>query len=260
MIAVIGCGNPNRSDDGVGPAVIRSLAARGLAETPQVRLLDAGTDGMAVMFAARGCRTLIIVDACRSGSEPGAVFEVEGEALAQRHAPSYTLHDFRWDHALFAGRRMFGTAFPDDVTVLLVETASVDLGLALSEPVAAAAETVTERIEGLVRARLAAGAVTVKRGSLYVPAEIYERYFSGLASVVLQRDGDDLAILPVHSAASGGYLMKRRNAHGDRVVGAADFFRSEGIEDETERDAAVSWDEAAAALRARGIFAAETAP
>ena len=40
-----------------------------------VSLLDAGTDGMAVIFGARGCRTLVIIDACRSGSEPGAIFE-----------------------------------------------------------------------------------------------------------------------------------------------------------------------------------------
>ena len=63
MIAVIGCGNPNRSDDGAGPAVIRALreSAAGLART-DVRLFDAGTDGMAVMFAARGCSTLILID------------------------------------------------------------------------------------------------------------------------------------------------------------------------------------------------------
>ena len=71
---------------------------------PEVRLLDAGTDGMAVMFAARGCRTLILVDACRSGSEPGAIFEVPGSELAQPYAPGLNLHDFRWDHALYAGR------------------------------------------------------------------------------------------------------------------------------------------------------------
>ena len=39
---------------------------------------------MAAMFAARGCRTLIIVDASRSGSEPGAIFEVPGAELELR--------------------------------------------------------------------------------------------------------------------------------------------------------------------------------
>lgn len=150
MIAVIGCGNTNRSDDGVGPAVVRRLAARALARTRDVRLLDAGTDGLAVMFAARGCRSLIVIDACRSGSDPGAVFELPGAELAASSPPSFTTHDFRWAHALHAGRRVLRDDFPDDVVVLLVEAADTGLGIALSPLVAAAADRVADRIEALV--------------------------------------------------------------------------------------------------------------
>ncbi|HEX2139004.1 MAG TPA: hydrogenase maturation protease [Woeseiaceae bacterium] len=154
MIAVIGCGNRNRSDDGAGPEVVRALAASTGCRDKRVRLLDAGTDGMAVMFAARGCRSLIVIDACRSGTTPGAVFEVPGAELEQQHQPTLTLHDFRWEHALFAGRRMLGEAFPADVTVLLIEVGKTDFGLDLSPAVATAAATVAERVEVLVRARL----------------------------------------------------------------------------------------------------------
>jgi hydrogenase maturation protease len=159
-IAIIGCGNPNRSDDGVGPEVVQALASRAVCKDSRVRLLDAGTDGMAVMFAARGCRTLIIVDACRTGSAPGAVFEVPGAELEQRHQPSLTLHDFRWDHALFAGRRIFAGAFPEDVTVLLIEIGTTALGIGLSPCVIDAADTVADRIEALVRLRLPETAAT----------------------------------------------------------------------------------------------------
>src|SRR5580658_1214455 len=83
--AVIACGNPTRTDDGVGAEVLRRLAAYGLGADPsRVALLDAGTDGVAVIFAARGCRRLIVVDACRSGSDPGAVFELPGNELANK--------------------------------------------------------------------------------------------------------------------------------------------------------------------------------
>ncbi|MGD0719984.1 MAG: hydrogenase maturation protease [Roseiarcus sp.] len=155
MIAVIGCGNSNRCDDGVGPEVVRALRKRDFgAGIGRLRLIDAGTDGMAAMFAARGCATLIIVDACRSGAEAGAIFEVPGHELAQSYAPSLTLHDFRWDHALDAGRRIFREAFPADVVVLLVEAATVDYGLGLSPAAAAAAAMVVRRIETLIAARL----------------------------------------------------------------------------------------------------------
>ncbi|MES5481833.1 hydrogenase maturation protease [Bradyrhizobium sp. INPA03-11B] len=154
MIAVVACGNPNRSDDGAGLAVLQLLRARDLNQESGVRLLDAGTDGMAAMFAARGCRTLVIVDACQSGSEPGAIFEVPGSELTLRYQPGLNLHDFRWDHALFSGKAIFRDAFPDDVVVFLIEAQQLGLGLSLSEAVSGAVPKVADRIEELIRMRL----------------------------------------------------------------------------------------------------------
>jgi hydrogenase maturation protease len=109
---------------------------------------------MAAMFGARGAKSLIIVDACRSGSKPGAIFEAPGAELEQPYAPNLNLHDFRWDHALHVGRKIFREDFPTDVTVLLIEAQSVALGLGLSPVAAHAAAKVVERIEALIRARL----------------------------------------------------------------------------------------------------------
>ena len=161
MIVVVGCGNRNRLDDGAGIEVLHLLEARGLGRDAQrVRLLAAGTDGIATMFAARGCRTLVVVDACRSGSEPGAVFEVPGDELERRYQPSLNLHDFRWDHALFAGKKIFREQFPSDVVVLLIEVQTTELGIGLSDPVSSAVAKVADRIEGLIRSRLLAQAAT----------------------------------------------------------------------------------------------------
>jgi hydrogenase maturation protease len=159
MIAIVGCGNLNRSDDGVGPHVISELRARRAARDG-VRLFDAGTDGMAAMFAARGCRTLIVIDACRSGAAPGAVFEVPGAEIEQTYTPSLNLHDFRWDHALHAGRAIFRNDFPDEVTVLLVEAETVDFGIGLSSVVAAATVKIIDRVEDLIVATLRHGSRT----------------------------------------------------------------------------------------------------
>ena len=154
MIAVIGCGNLNRQDDGFGPEVIRTLKRRGL-EGPWVKLLDAGTDGMSVMFTARGCKALIVIDAARSGAEPGAVYEVPGAELERPYVPGFNLHDFRWDDALHAGRRIFREVFPKDVTVLLVEAGELGFGVGLSDAVRAAVEKVAQRVEVLVTQYLA---------------------------------------------------------------------------------------------------------
>lgn len=147
MLTVIGCGNPNRSDDGVGVFVAQSLL-RGLAEQPRegVRVFDAGTAGMDVMFQARGSRKLIIVDASRCGSEVGAIFKVPGEELEAEREATYSLHDFRWDHALTAGRKIFRDQFPRNVTVYLIEAGSLDLGFELSAPVRESAARVIAEI------------------------------------------------------------------------------------------------------------------
>ena len=159
ILAVIGCGNPNRRDDGVGPEVIARLRRRALPA--QVELYDAGTDGMAVMYRARGASHLIIVDArapdATPEASPGAIYEVPGEVLEAPPPQSLNLHDFRWDHALFAGRKIYGAGFPAQVKVLLVEAASLDLGLGLTPPVEAAADRVADTIAELAEACSAGG-------------------------------------------------------------------------------------------------------
>jgi hydrogenase maturation protease len=191
LVAVIGCGNPTRGDDGVGPEAIRLLRCgilgrlarnpptlddapnvkpghdekkhdptrRHTVAAPAVSLYDAGTDGMAVLFAARGCRRLIIIDACRSGTEPGAVFEVPAHELDANTEPTLGTHEFRWNHALTAGRAIFGDAFPTDTTVFLIEAETLAFGIGLSPPVSAAAELVAARIEASVLAQIGAKAL-----------------------------------------------------------------------------------------------------
>jgi hydrogenase maturation protease len=165
MIAIVGCGNANRSDDGAGLSVVRLLRERGLSTMgtppdsfPEVRLFDTGTDGMAVMFAARGADTLVVVDACRSGATPGAVFEVPGQNVAQAHPPSMNLHEFRWDHALYAGRRVLGGEFPSEVLVILIEARSLAFGVELSPEAHAGTLAAATRIEAIVAARARARA------------------------------------------------------------------------------------------------------
>jgi hydrogenase maturation protease len=153
MIAVIGCGNANRTDDAAGLEVIKLLkGAQALHRRADVQLLEAGTDGMAVMFAARGCTTLIVVDSCLTGSEAGAIFEVPGWAVETKHTRTLNLHDFRWDHALYAGRQIYREAFPPDVTAFLIESHSLELGCGLTADVARSVATVAQRIEARIAA------------------------------------------------------------------------------------------------------------
>lgn len=146
MLTIIGCGNPNRGDDGVGVAIAQRLQTY-LAKYPiaGVQVFDCGTAGIEVMFRAKGSDRLIIIDASSTGSEPGAVFEVPGSELEALPNPSYNLHDFRWDHALAAGRKIF-SEFPVDVTVFLIEAACLDFSLELSSSVEKSSDIVFSKI------------------------------------------------------------------------------------------------------------------
>lgn len=171
LLVVIGCGNLNRSDDAAGVRVIQQLRLEFAdALPPGVKLFDAGTGGMEVMFQARGASRLIIVDACRSGSDAGAVFRLPGSEIDTVHRPAYSLHDFRWDHAVHAGRRIFGGAFPDDLTVYLIEAGSLQLGIELTAPVSRAVTQVCGHIAQSIRDWNAAQAVRAEQAAVPLPS------------------------------------------------------------------------------------------
>ena len=109
--------------------------------------------------------------------------------------------------------------------------------------------------------------VLLDRGAIHIARALYERHFAGVEAVALLRCDDDLLILPVRHHAGGGYLLKRKNAAGDRVVIAVDFFRtfadaggmpSRGpVADEMPmRRMAATWSDERAALVVPDVFAA----
>lgn len=151
MLTIIGCGNLNRSDDAVGVLVAQRLQEYLIQNPhPAVQIYDCGTAGMEIIFQARGSQELVIIDASSTGSEPGSVFKVPGRELESLPEPSYNLHNFRWDHALAAGRKIFGDKFPQEVMVYLIEAANLDLGLELSSSVQNAANFVFQELTKLI--------------------------------------------------------------------------------------------------------------
>lgn len=254
MLTIIGCGNLNRSDDGVGVVVAQRLAHR-LARhpVPGVQVFDCGTAGIEVMFKARGSSALLVIDACESGSEPGTLFEAPGEELASKREPSHSLHDFRWDHALHAGKKIFGEAFPSDVTVLLVEAATTTYGLELSETVAATAERAYQRALALVAEHVAQrhsgreATLRLDRGSLRMSAADYGAYFEGREGALLLDLEGVPHLVPVDQVA-GGYLVKQRNLAGDRAIQVADALERWGVGPDVRRDIRARWSEAAGGL------------
>lgn len=141
---VIGCGNPLCGDDAVGPALVARLLDRGLP--PGMRCIDCGTAGMDAALEMRGCEEVVIVDACRSGSEPGSLFEVPAEDLARLAPPRADIHAFRWDHALALARWLGDADQPRRIVAFLVEGRSFAVGEPLSPEVDRAADHLADHL------------------------------------------------------------------------------------------------------------------
>lgn len=83
--------------------------------------------------------------------------------------------------------------------------------------------------------------ITVRDGSVYLPAAVVASYFRGIDAVVVLIRDCTLMVLPVHQATAGGCLLKLRNAAGDRVAQARDVFQDQGLLGLTLIDLQAQW-------------------
>jgi hydrogenase maturation protease len=142
---VIGCGNPLRGDDAVGPVLVRRLLERGLPDGFEVA--DAGTSGMDVAFRMRGAARVVLVDAATSGGAPGTLYRMAGSDVENLpELGTLNLHSFRWDHALAFGHWLLKDEYPDDVVVFLIEAGGFEFGEPLTPAVEAALEELVEHL------------------------------------------------------------------------------------------------------------------
>jgi len=81
-------------------------------------------------------------------------------------------------------------------------------------------------------------------GYLHLSGEIAGRYFPTDGIVALVK-GPEMWLMPTHSNASGGFLLKRRNGRGDRTVLIWEALQMHSI----EGSRIAFWDEHQGALR-----------
>ncbi len=150
-VIVLGVGNTERGDDGVGRTVAGLL--RDLASD---RVSVAGQDGEAtsLLMALEGTAVAYIVDACVSGAPAGTVQRIDAhEAPLPQVSSDLSTHGFGLAAAIELGRAL--GQLPPRTIVYAVEGTSFDTGTPLSPPVAAAAAAVAERIRSEIEADLA---------------------------------------------------------------------------------------------------------
>ena len=144
-VNIVGVGNTLMGDDGVGPAAVERLLARGLPEGACA--YDAGLAVSDVLGLLDPADPLVIVDAVKVGGQAGSIYEARIDLGADEEAckgEMFSLHEISALPALRL-EAITGRVF-SDVTVLGVEPGVVEWGEGLSPAVAAVLDRLVERV------------------------------------------------------------------------------------------------------------------
>ncbi|ARV10837.1 hydrogenase maturation protease [Gilvibacter sp. SZ-19] len=148
QIAIMGFGNPVRSDDGVGMYVIEKLKEH-IGDNEAINIFDMGTAAFEVLFGLKGHQKIILVDAALNTNEPvGTLFKVPAEEVlrAPQDDPLVFLHGMKWDQALSYAKKILQDEYPDDIQVYLIAIENTKLEVELSDAVKDAGDKVVEHI------------------------------------------------------------------------------------------------------------------
>ena len=141
-VLVLGIGNPDRGDDGVGAFVVHRLRGR-LAPGCEVR--TCAGDVVGIVDDCAGFQAWVCVDCAAPASAPGYVHRIN---LAVQELPRELLpassHTFGIATAIELARAL-GSA-PRDIVFYVVEGCRFDLGAGLSPAVAAAAMGLVDQV------------------------------------------------------------------------------------------------------------------
>jgi hydrogenase maturation protease len=146
--AIMGFGNPVRSDDAVGIYVIEQLRAI-LADEDDISLFDMGTAAFEVLFGLKGHEKIILVDAVLNSNEPvGTLFKLPAEEVmkAPEEDPMVFLHGMKWNQALSYTKKILQDDYPEDIEVYLVAIENTKLEVDLSDEVQKAGNRVVKYI------------------------------------------------------------------------------------------------------------------
>lgn len=128
-ILVLGIGNILLQDEGIGVHLVERLRA-GWRLPAQVRVLDGGTSGMALLDDIAACEHLLIVDCARVDGPPGRVHEFHGEAVPAFFQQRISPHQIGLSDLLAAAALI--DALPAGLSLVAIEPQGIELGTELT--------------------------------------------------------------------------------------------------------------------------------
>ena len=146
--AIMGFGNPVRSDDGLGIYVVKKLKEI-IGESETISIFDMGTNAFEILFGLKGHQKIILVDAVLNTNEPiGTMYKVPANEVlsAPENDPMVFLHGMKWNQALSYAKKILVDEYPDDIQVYLVAIQETKYNMELSAEVQKAGDKVIDLI------------------------------------------------------------------------------------------------------------------
>jgi hydrogenase maturation protease len=123
-VLVLGIGNPLRSDDGVGIHVIEALKDENLGKSVDIK---EGLSGLDMLNAIIGYERIIMIDAIKTGGEPGTIYKLSVEDLhAQQTLHTFSTHDVDIPTMLKLGRDLYPGKMPEHIVIIAVEAEDIE--------------------------------------------------------------------------------------------------------------------------------------
>jgi len=145
-ILIVGLGNINFQDDGVGIHVIRELQKEPM---PKIVFAEVGTGVLSVLHLFEWPDKILAVDAMRAGGKPGTLYTIDIIDV-ERPGPRASLHQ----QALLSAFKFLSRKIPPEIRILGIEPETTGYGLDLSASVDGSLSRAAQQVQKTIQAWL----------------------------------------------------------------------------------------------------------
>ena len=147
---VLGIGNTILTDEAAGVRAVELLEQR-YRMPDNVLVIDGGTSGMEMIEDLSDLDFLIVIDVVKTGAAPGTVVKIAGDEIPVFFRRKLSPHQIALPDVLASLELL--DAMPKEIIVLGVEPISLELGMEMTDTVAAKVPLLVEMAVMELRAR-----------------------------------------------------------------------------------------------------------
>jgi len=127
---IVGMGNLLYRDEGIGVHVIQAMEKMELPG--YIELLDIGTSTMDLISYLKEVKKLVVIDAMRTGGNPGTIYRCKPEDLLPKDEGPISLHEIGLLETLNMAKKL---GMKIDTVIIGVEPKVLDWGMELTEEI-----------------------------------------------------------------------------------------------------------------------------